>query len=30
MLGFTEYQDTYASFVDVFERLREEKIIPKG
>jgi nucleoside-diphosphate-sugar epimerase len=29
-LGFTEYQETYASFVDVFERLREEKILPKG
>ena len=29
-LGFTEYQYTYASFVDVFERLREEGIIPKG
>ena len=29
-LGFVEYQETYASFVDVFERLRKEKIIPAG
>jgi nucleoside-diphosphate-sugar epimerase len=29
-LGFVEYQDTYASFVDVFERLRRERIIPKA
>jgi nucleoside-diphosphate-sugar epimerase len=27
-LGFTEYQDTYASFADVFDRLRRDKIIP--
>jgi nucleoside-diphosphate-sugar epimerase len=30
ILGFTDYQDTYASFVDVFERLRKERIIPEG
>jgi nucleoside-diphosphate-sugar epimerase len=29
-LGFSNYQGTYASFIDVFERLRKEKIIPKG
>lgn len=27
-LGFLEYQDTAASFLDLFERLRSERIIP--
>jgi nucleoside-diphosphate-sugar epimerase len=29
-LGFSDYQDTYGSFVDVFRRLRQEKIIPEA
>ncbi len=28
--GFTEYQQTLPSFTDVFDRLRQENIIPKG
>jgi nucleoside-diphosphate-sugar epimerase len=29
LLGFTPYQETRASFFDLFERLQREKIIPK-
>jgi len=28
-LGFLDYQETYASFLNVFERLRNENIIPQ-
>jgi hypothetical protein len=28
LLGFTDYQPTDRSFLDLFERLRNERIIP--